>query len=82
MLFFSTFTKLVSIAAIAFQATYAASALETQALTAHNKYRARHHVSAVKWNQTLAQHAASVANTCVFAHKVVSQNYARLIFAY
>jgi uncharacterized protein YkwD len=46
---------------------------QTQALNVHNGYRAKHHVSAVKWNQTLADHAASVANTCVFTHNVVSK---------
>lgn len=47
--------------------------LRTQALNTHNKYRARHHVPGVKWNQKLADHATRVSQTCNFKHVLVSQ---------
>lgn len=80
MLFSALFTKFIATIAIASQIAFAAptatvtvtDSLQIQALTSHNNYRARHHVGPLKWNQTLVNHAASVANTCVFAHKVVS----------
>ncbi|KAI5477805.1 extracellular SCP domain protein Pry1 [Pseudohyphozyma bogoriensis] len=39
-----------------------------EALTAHNTFRATHHVSALAWNDTLAQVALTWADNCVFEH--------------
>lgn len=53
---FSTLTKVVALLAISSQAALAASTatgtknVKQQALTAHNKYRSKHHVAAVRWN--------------------------------
>ncbi|KAI7868216.1 CAP domain-containing protein [Mucor mucedo] len=53
--------------------------LRTQALNTHNKYRARHHVPGVKWNQNLANHATRVSQTCNFKHVLpnTGQNISR-----
>jgi hypothetical protein len=73
---FSTFTKLIAIISFTCQVALAApttdNSLQTQALNSHNQYRAKHHVGAIKWSKILADHAAAVANTCIFAHNVVS----------
>lgn len=52
--------------------TTAASSLQQQALSVHNKYRAKHHVAGLRWSQKLADHATKVTKTCVWGHSVVS----------
>lgn len=48
------------------------SSLQQQALSVHNKYRSKHHVAGLRWNQQLADHATKVTKTCVWGHSVVS----------
>ncbi len=48
------------------------NSVQSQALTAHNSYRSKHHVAGLRWNQKLADHAATVTKSCVWGHNVVS----------
>lgn len=74
-MFGSTLIKIFSAVAIA-QAVLAAPSATTNvkssALTNHNKYRSKHHVASVRWNQKLANHAKKVSQSCVWGHNVVS----------
>lgn len=77
MLFTSTLAKIAAIVAISSQVAFAAPTsakpnVKQQALTAHNKYRQKHHVGNIKWSQKLANHAQTVSDSCIWGHNVVS----------
>ncbi|KAI9344467.1 CAP domain-containing protein [Pilaira anomala] len=46
--------------------------IQQSALNTHNGYRARHHVPGIRWSDTLAAHAKSVSDSCVWGHNIVS----------
>lgn len=73
MSFSSVLFKFVATIAIASSIVSGAPAdnLQSQALSTHNSYRATHHVPGLRWSQALADHAASVSQTCVWEHSTV-----------
>ncbi|KAI8348855.1 CAP domain-containing protein [Blakeslea trispora] len=52
------------------------------ALDRHNKYRAIHHVSPLKWSEKLAADAMKVAKTCIFQHQIVDNEGQCLAMGY
>ncbi|KAI8377067.1 CAP domain-containing protein [Choanephora cucurbitarum] len=52
------------------------------ALDVHNKYRATHHASPLKWSAKLANDAMNVAKTCIFEHKIVDNEGQCLAMGY
>jgi uncharacterized protein YkwD len=44
------------------------TALQREALSAHNKFRARHHAPNLVWDEALATYAERYANKCRFQH--------------
>jgi uncharacterized protein YkwD len=51
-----------------FSANVYASVIETEALSAHNKFRALHHAPALVWDAELANYANDYAQRCQFKH--------------
>ncbi|GAA5802091.1 hypothetical protein HPULCUR_007551 [Helicostylum pulchrum] len=84
-MFGSTLIKIFSAVAIA-QAVLAAPSATTNvkssALTNHNKYRSKHHVAGVRWNQKLANHAKKVSKSCVWGHNVLKGTGQNIAYGY
>jgi len=49
-------------------ASYASGSFEDSCVSTHNKYRSVHQAGDLTWNQTMADFAKTVSQTCVFKH--------------